>query len=119
MDLNDENLVFTPFDVIAPIPGKQRGRGIDQYFVGCKLEPNVLTTAKVEVYYKKLNNLAAVNLEKVYDWENDYIFGSGEAYGVDLSYTYDAERTYTGRWGILIAGQHGRLTAIRIPYLPV
>ena len=90
MDLNDENLVFTPFDIIAPVPESSGDEESNQYVVGCKLEPNVLMTAKIELYYKKLNNLAAVNLEKVYDWENDYIFGSGEAYGVDLSYTYDA-----------------------------
>ncbi len=90
MDLNDENLVFTPFDVIAPIPEGSGDEESNQYVLGCKLEPNILTSAKVEIYYKKLNNLAAVNLEKVYDWESDYIFGSGEAYGADVSFTYDA-----------------------------
>ncbi len=32
----------------------------------------------------------AVNLNKVYDWENDYVFGSGKAYGADVSVRYDA-----------------------------
>ena len=83
MDLNDENLVFTPFDVIAPIPEGNGDEESNQYVVGCKLEPNILTSAKVELYYKKLNNLAAVNLQKVYDWESDSNLGSGEAYGAD------------------------------------
>ena len=90
MDLNDENLVFTPFDVIAPIPESNSDEESNQFVLGCKLEPNILTSAKVEIYYKKLNNLAAVNLEKVYDWESDYIFGSGIAYGADVSFKYDA-----------------------------
>ena len=90
MDLNDENLVFTPFDVIAPIPESNGDEESYQYVAGCKLEPNILTSGKIEVYYKKLNNLAAVNLEKVYDWESDYIFGTGEAYGADVSLKYDA-----------------------------
>ena len=90
MDLNDENLVFTPFDVIAPIPENNGDEESNQYVLGCKLEPNNLTSAKVEVYYKNLNNLAAVNLAKVYDWESDYIFGSGNAYGADVSFKYDA-----------------------------
>ena len=54
------------------------------------MDPNILTSAKLELYYKTLNNLAAVNLEKVYDWESDYIFGFGEAYGADVSFKYDA-----------------------------
>jgi hypothetical protein len=90
MDLNDENLVFTPFDVIAPIPESSGDEESHQYVLGCKVEPNILTSAKVEIYYKSLNNLAAVNLEKVYDWETDYIFGAGKAYGADLSFKFDA-----------------------------
>ncbi len=90
MNLNDENLVFTPFDVIAPVPEESKDEGSTQYILGCRFEPNNLTSAKVELYYKDLNNLVAVNLNKVYDWENDYVFGSGKAYGADVSVRYDA-----------------------------
>ena len=90
MNLNDENLVFTPFDVIAPVPESKGDEMSSQYILGCRLEPNNLTSAKVEVYYKDLQNLAAVNLDKVYNWEDDYVFGSGMAYGVDVSVRYDA-----------------------------
>jgi len=94
MDLNDENLVFTPFDVIAPLPDGSGDEESNQYVVGCKLEPDNLTTSKVEFYYKGLRNLAAVNLEKVYNWESDYIFGTGSAYGADASFKYDAGEAY-------------------------
>ena len=33
MDLNDENLVFTPFDVIAPIPESNGDEESNQYVV--------------------------------------------------------------------------------------
>ncbi len=93
MDLNDENLVFTPFDVVAPLPDTSGDEESSQYILGFKFEPGNLFSAKVEVYYKALNNLAAVNLNKVYDWESDYLFGSGKAYGVDVSLRYDAGRS--------------------------
>ncbi len=94
MDLNDENLVFTPFDVIAPLPEGSGDEESTQYVLGCKLEPDNLTSSKVEIYYKGLHNLAAVNLEKVYDSESDYIFGTGNAYGADVSFKYDAGEAY-------------------------
>jgi len=90
MNLNDENLVFTPFNVIAPLPEGSGDEKSSQYILGCKLEPNNLLSAKMEAYFKDLKNLAAVNLYKVYDWENNYLFGSGKAYGVDISVRYDA-----------------------------
>lgn len=93
MNLNDENLVFTPFDVIAAVPEGSGEEKSSQYILGCKLEPINIASAKVEVYYKDLKNLVAVNLNKVYDWENDYVIGSGKAYGVDLSARYDAGRS--------------------------
>ncbi len=93
MDLNDENLVFTPFDVLAPVSDSSGDEESSQYILGCKVEPSNLASIKVEVYYKDLNHLVAVNLNKVYDWESDFIFGSGRAYGVDVSFRYDAGPT--------------------------
>ena len=90
MDLNDENLVFTPFDVLAPVPDSSSDEESSQYILGCKLEPNNLTSVKVEVYYKDLNHLEAVNFNKVYDYESDYVLGIGKAYGADVSFRYDA-----------------------------
>ncbi len=93
MDLNDENLVFTPFDVIAPLPDSSSDEESSQYILGCKWDPTNILSTKIEVYYKALNHLAAVNLQKVYSWESDYLFGTGKAYGVDVSVTYDAGRS--------------------------
>lgn len=93
MDLNDENLVFTPFDVIAPLPDSSQDEESSQYILGCKWNPTNLISSKVEAYYKDLNHLATVNLQKVYSWESDYLFGTGKAYGVDVSFKYDAGRS--------------------------
>lgn len=90
MDLNDENLVFTPFDLLAPVPDSSGDEESVQYILGCRLTPNNLTSVKVEVYYKSLNRLAAVNLNKVFDRESDFIIGKGRAYGADVSLRYDA-----------------------------
>lgn len=93
MDLNDENLVFTPFDVMAPLPDSAGDEESSQYVLGCKFTPGNLLTARVEVYYKDMSNLAAVNLNKVYNWESDFLFGKGKAYGVDAGLRYDAGRS--------------------------
>ena len=90
MDLNDENMVYTAFDVIAPVPEDNGDEQSTQYVVGCKLNPNILTSAKIEIYYKDFQDLVAVNRNKVYDWEDDFVYGSGKAYGVDASLKYDA-----------------------------
>ncbi len=90
MDLNDENLVFTPFDVLAPVPDSSGDEESSQYILGCRFEPNNLASVKVEVYYKDLGHLVAVNLNKVYDWESDFLYGKGKAYGMDISIRYDA-----------------------------
>lgn len=90
MNLNDENMVFTPFNVIAPLPEGSGDEQSTQYVLGVKLNPNVLTSARIEVYYKDFRNLVAVNRDKVYEYENDFIFGRGEAYGADVSFRYDA-----------------------------
>lgn len=90
MDLNDENLVFTPFDLLAPVPDSSGDEESIQYILGCRLEPNNLTSVRIEVYYKNLSRLAAVNLNKVFEWESDYVFGKGRAYGADVSVRYDA-----------------------------
>jgi len=93
MNLNDENLVFTPFDVLAPVPDSSGDEESSQYILGCRFEPNNLTSLKVEVFYKDMNHLVAVNLNKVYDWESDFLYGEGMAYGVDISIRYDAGPT--------------------------
>ena len=94
MDLNDENLVFTPFDVLAPLPENNGDEASNQYVLGCKMEPTILTSVKIELYYKTLSNLAEVNLDKVYDYESDFIFGTGSAYGADVSVKYDAGESF-------------------------
>ncbi len=90
MDLNDENSVFSPFDLMAPVPDDIGDEEATQYIFGFNLAPNILTTIKGEVYYKKFGRLVGVNRSKVYSWEPNFLIGTGEAYGFDLSFKYDA-----------------------------
>lgn len=94
IDLNDENLVFTPFDLVAPVPDNFGDEAATQYIIGVNLVPNILSSIKAEAYYKNLSRLIGVNRDKVYSWEPDFFTGTGEAYGFDLSIKYDAEKSY-------------------------
>lgn len=94
IDLNDENMVFSPFELIAPVPQGYRDETSMHYIAGVSVIPNVLTALKAEVYYKTFSNLISVNREKVYDYEPEFFVGGGNAYGFDFSLRYDVERYY-------------------------
>lgn len=94
IDLNDENLVFTPFEVVAAVPDNLGDEAASQYILGIALAPNILSSLKVEVYYKDFSRLIGVNRDKVYSYEPDFLTGTGSAYGFDLSFKYDIESLY-------------------------
>lgn len=94
IDLNNENMVYSPFDLLAPIADTLGDEAATHYIVGVSLSPNILTTVKLEAYYKDFSRLIAVNRDKVYGWEPDFFTGTGEAFGLDLSFKYDTERYY-------------------------
>ncbi len=94
IDLNDENLVYTPFDLVAPVPDNLGDEAATEFVMGVNMVPSILSTVKAEVYYKDFSRLIAVNRDKVYSWEPDFFTGTGEAYGFDLTVKYDAEKYY-------------------------
>ncbi len=94
IDLNDVNLVFTPFEVVAAAPDDIGDETASQYIFGVTVAPNVLSSVKAEVYYKDFSRLIGVNRDKVYSNEPDFLVGTGRAYGVDLSFKYDIEASY-------------------------
>jgi hypothetical protein len=94
IDLNDVNLVFTPFEVVAAAPDDIGDETSSQYILGVTASPNVLSSVKVEVYYKDFSRLIGVNRDKVYSYEPDFLTGAGRAYGFDLSFKYDIEASY-------------------------
>ncbi len=94
IDLNDENLVFTPFELVASAPDSIGDETASQYILGISLSPNILSNIKAEFYYKDFSRLIDVNRDKVYSYEPDFLVGVGEAYGFDLSFKYDAEASY-------------------------
>lgn len=94
IDLNDENLVFTPFELVAAAPDTAGDETASQYIFGISISPNILSNIKAEFYYKDFSRLIEVNRDKVYSYEPDFLVGVGEAYGFDLSFKYDAEASY-------------------------
>ncbi|MDE3056947.1 MAG: TonB-dependent receptor [Bacteroidota bacterium] len=94
IDLNDENLVFTPFEVVAALPDDLGDEAASQYILGVSLSPDILSSIKAEAYYKDFSRLLQVNRDKVYSYEPDFFVGTGRAYGFDLSFKYDIEQWY-------------------------
>lgn len=94
IDLNDENMVFSPFSLLAPISGGYGDEGATHYILGVSLSPSVLALIKVEAYYKDYFRLLNINRDKIYSYEPDFITGDGIAYGVDLTAKYDLEKYY-------------------------
>jgi CarboxypepD_reg-like domain/TonB-dependent Receptor Plug Domain len=94
VDLNDVNLVFTPFELVAAAPDSIGEESASQYVLGATLAPTIVSSIKAEVYYKDFSRLVEVNRDKVYTYEPDFFIGTGEAYGFDLSFKYDIESSY-------------------------
>ncbi len=101
--ISDENEVISLFepwtilpDYLEPSRALHLTFGTDWY-----LAENFLI--KYEGYYKKIKNLAAVNEDKIYDFEQDLINGDGEAYGSEFTVNYSIgnlklNSTYSLSW---------------------
>jgi hypothetical protein len=94
IDLNDVNLVFTPFELVAAAPDDIGDETASQYIFGLTLTPDILSSIKAEVYYKDFSRLIDVNRDKVYSYDPDFFLGTGSAYGFDLSAKYDIGASY-------------------------
>jgi len=94
INLSDENDIYTPFDLIVSPPDSVGEESSYHYIVGTSLSPNVLTTVRVEAYYKNFDRLIGINRVRVYPTDPIYEFGNGKAYGVDLSARYDIGSYY-------------------------
>jgi hypothetical protein len=87
----DENEVATPFESWVITPESYTPSTSIQYCVGIDVEPNEQFSFQVESYYKRMQNLLIVNMQKIYITDPDFINGSGESYGVEVTGKYQAE----------------------------
>lgn len=90
--VSDENEVISLFepwtilpDYLEPSRALHLTFGADFY-----LMENLLL--KYEGYYKKIKNLATINEEKVFDYDDDLVNGNGEAYGSEFIVNYTIDR---------------------------
>lgn len=61
------------------------------------------TSINIEGYYKKMDNLIAMNRNVLSDADYKYIIENGKAYGMDISFRYDNDRLYF--WAVYSLGK--------------
>ncbi|MCL4539074.1 MAG: TonB-dependent receptor [Bacteroidetes bacterium] len=97
ISLNNEDDIYTPFDLIVPIPEDNTNLEDEEayHFIlgGQYLPTNVLRT-KAEIYYKDFTRLVTINRNKIDASDPDFIMGTGRSYGLELSSEYDIGSFY-------------------------
>ncbi|MCL5266518.1 MAG: TonB-dependent receptor [Bacteroidetes bacterium] len=94
INLNDENQIYTPFDLIMPLPADMNEESAWDYTVGAVAAPTVLTTIKAAVYMRNFGRLVGINRQKVEVSDPDFVAGTGFSYGAELSCGYQTEKYY-------------------------
>ncbi len=94
INLNDENEIYTPFDLIMPLPDSIDQESAWDCTLGIVTNPTALTTVKGEIYYKDFSRLVGINGQQVYATDQGFVSGSGHAYGAELSFKFDMETFY-------------------------
>ncbi len=97
VSLNNEDDIYTPFDLIVPIPENNTNLQDEEAFhfiLGGQYLPSSVMKMKAEAYYKDYTKLVTVNRNKVDASEPDFIMGTGMSYGLELSAEYDLGQFY-------------------------
>jgi hypothetical protein len=99
--VSDEDEVISVFEPWIIIPGYLNpSKGI-QYSAGVDMDISESINLSVEGYFKITKNLPIINPKKYYDFENDLIGGSGEAYGWELLLKYaKSPFAFTGSYAL-------------------
>lgn len=101
--LTNENEVISLFEPWVITPNYLKPSDATHYVLGLEYNGIENLTFTIEGYYKKLNNTAEENTNKIQAGDPDFINGSGEAYGSEywLKYTngiIDASASYSLSW---------------------
>lgn len=90
--ISDENEVISLFEPWTILPDYlEPSRALHLVFgIDFFITENLLI--KYEGYYKNIKNLAAVNEDKIFDFDPDLLNGDGEAYGSEFSLNYKIGR---------------------------
>ncbi|HEY9166958.1 MAG TPA: TonB-dependent receptor [Candidatus Kryptonia bacterium] len=98
MNLNNENDIYTPFNLIIPISDATTHTDDEEayhFILGGKGLLLDFLDVGTEVYYKDFTKLVLINRNKVDESDPDFILGTGESYGIELSAKYDIGIFYT------------------------
>lgn len=75
-------------------PAKDRLQHSIHYVGGFEVDATRNLDINIESYYKKFNQLIALNRNKLLPQDPDFTTETGDAYGLDLSVKYEAKRAY-------------------------
>ena len=86
--VSEESEVISLFEPYIIIPDYLPVSRAIHYIAGFEIQPLVPLTITTEAYYKKMNNITAVNDNKKFLEDKDLLRAQGEAYGVEFSLNY-------------------------------
>jgi hypothetical protein len=87
--ITDENEVISVFEPWFIIPGYLEPSRAIHYTAGIDFDFSSTIMFKVETYYKDLKNIPAINEDKNFGYEPDFVSGSGESYGWEFLFQYN------------------------------
>ncbi len=88
--ITDENEVISLFEPYVIVPAYLQTPKAMHYSLGAEIFFNDYWKMNSEVYYKKLDNITALNEDKKFSSDPDLVSATGESYGLELS----SELTY-------------------------
>ncbi len=97
ISLNNEDDIYSPFDLIISIPDTASNLDDEEafeYILGGQVSPINILELKSELYYKDFTKLVTVNRDKVDQNDPDFILGTGKSYGLEFSGQYDIGSFY-------------------------
>lgn len=92
ISLNNEDDIYTPFDLIVSIPDTASNLDDEEayhFILGGQFYPINVLKVKSEIYYKDFTKLVTVNRNKVDRSNPDFVMGTGKSYGFELDCEYD------------------------------
>ncbi|OGU62947.1 MAG: hypothetical protein A2V66_10105 [Ignavibacteria bacterium RBG_13_36_8] len=87
--MSDESEVISLFEPWIIIPENLNPSESTQYSMGVELNLFDNLSVDVETYYKDIKNLLAINQNKIYSTDPDFVAGTGESYGVEFLARYN------------------------------
>ncbi|MCX6132787.1 MAG: TonB-dependent receptor [Ignavibacteriales bacterium] len=85
MTIDNEDDVLSIFDAWVSLSQDSKPEQADHYVVGISGNLTEQTTLNFETYYKRYNSLSVYNRDKIDVFDPDYIMGSGNACGAELT----------------------------------